>query len=63
MGAHSRPLGVCCEEPGCRALAREEVFNTYNDALGKFCKPHAARRVAELQRGERPGSHTPKEAR
>ena len=53
MGAHSRPLTIKCQYAGCTKLATEEVFNTYNAAQGKFCKRHAAERVAILQSGER----------
>ena len=48
MSAHSRPLELVCYQNGCRKQATEEVFNTYNASQGKFCKAHAAQRVAAL---------------
>lgn len=55
MGAYSVPIEKyrCCEL-GCRAWAKEVVFNHMNAPLGRFCKRHAAQRVArhnkELQK-------------
>ena len=53
MSTHSRPFKVTCDERGCRSVASEEVFNTYNASQGKYCLRHAKARVAELKRGER----------
>ena len=54
MSAHSRPLMTKCAEVECSSRATEEVFNTYNASMGKFCKKHAAQRVKKLQEREKP---------
>ena len=48
MSAHARPFKTTCDEPVCGARATEEVFNTYNAPLGKFCARHARIRVRVL---------------
>ncbi len=53
MSAHLRPLKVTCDEPGCVATARVELRNTYNAALGRFCRRHGQRHLREVRQGEK----------
>lgn len=52
MPAHSRSLVSDCQHPYCDRKATEQVYNTWNDARGKFCAKHAAEEVASLRKTE-----------
>lgn len=54
MPAYSVPVQVTCAEMGCRSRATEEVFNLYNESRWRFCKKHAKKRVAELNKQYKP---------
>lgn len=43
MAAHLRPLGrMRCDQTPCDRAATVQLLNTYNAALGKFCRKHGA---------------------
>ena len=41
-----------CDATGCGKRAVLELHNRYNASCGKFCGPHAQRRLKELQKDE-----------
>ena len=52
MAAHTRPITATCSSPGCTKAATVEVYTTWNDPLGKYCKTHGEARAAELRRAD-----------
>jgi len=52
MPAHTRSIEATCAESGCDARATVEVFTTWNDPVGKYCKPHGERRAEAMRRAD-----------
>ena len=53
MPAYMMPIVDSCARSGCTRQGRHSVFNTYNGHIGDYCKNHARKRVAELNRKEK----------
>jgi hypothetical protein len=52
MAAHTRSLEFDCGAPGCAKKATVEVFTTWNDPIGKYCKPHGESRAEAMRRAD-----------
>ena len=37
-----------CQEPGCDRKATFRVFNSFNGLVGRFCGPHANKKIDEM---------------
>lgn len=54
IGTHSGWYAITlnrkCQQPGCHADARYEVFNRYNATYGKMCATHARNKIEQSDR-------------
>lgn len=52
MSAHLRELSLQCNHQYCHSRAVVEVYNTFNEPFGKFCRKHGNERVKDLLKSE-----------
>jgi hypothetical protein len=50
--AYLRELDQRCRHAGCTRIAKVELMNRYNAALGRFCGTHAKAALREQERVE-----------
>lgn len=50
--AYMVELNSRCEAYGCHSPAKYQVYNNRNSPMGRYCRPHAKRRVDDLQKVE-----------
>jgi hypothetical protein len=48
-----RNLVHICDEHGCFNTAVGEVMNSRNEAMGRYCRRHAEKRLREIEKAER----------
>lgn len=51
--AYSLDITLSCALSICRSAAKVEVFNRWNERMGRFCRKHGAERVRELNAAEK----------